>query len=464
MNYKDFTWAYSAQLLNSGAALILLPCTLRYFSGEEMGLWYLFISLAGISQLMELGLQPTIARQVSYVYAGASTIQAQGLPSISKNKSLNVDLLGDLFFSAYFCYLILSVAVAIVLVVGGSFYLTSLPHNSIGRFSILLPWIFYAAGAVISFGGGVYSGFLQGRNQITVANKILAHSKILMVTGTVVALISGFGLLGAAVCYMLSMIYYRICIKKAYLSLTHPESRIDQKKSMTQIRPLWLSAWRLGIVQIGSFLLLRGNLFVASLFCDLSAIASYGLTLQILSLLSSMATIFNGLKMPHMIALQMAGHINELKNIFAASIISAATFYVAGALFVIGPGIIVLNYITNKTQLLDFPLLILAILVYFLEMVHSISAAFLTTFNRIPFLWASLASGFGVVLLSFLLMQFSDFGIAAAVISQGIVQLIYNNWKWPREAILSLETNAFELVSLGVVELTNKLNRGWSKI
>src|SRR6266567_8101153 len=68
---RDIYWGYAAQLLNVGAGLILLPVVVRYFSPEDVGLWFVFITLAGLAQLLEFGFQPTLARNTAYVYAGA---------------------------------------------------------------------------------------------------------------------------------------------------------------------------------------------------------------------------------------------------------------------------------------------------------------------------------------------------------------------------------------------------------
>ena len=50
----DVLWGYIAQVLNIGAGLILLPILLRNLSPEDVGLWFVFISLAALAQLLEL--------------------------------------------------------------------------------------------------------------------------------------------------------------------------------------------------------------------------------------------------------------------------------------------------------------------------------------------------------------------------------------------------------------------------
>jgi len=46
-----------------------------------------------------------------------------------------------------------------------------------------------------------------------------------------------------------------------------------------------------------------------------------------------------------------------------------------------------------------------------------------------------------------------DLGLPALVISQGLVQLVYNNWKWPLEAMKTLGCGLKELLQCGWYEI-----------
>ena len=68
---KDIIWGYLSQFLNIGSGIIIIPVAIKYLTTEDMGLWYLFIAIAGLAQLLEFGLQPTISRMTSYIYSGS---------------------------------------------------------------------------------------------------------------------------------------------------------------------------------------------------------------------------------------------------------------------------------------------------------------------------------------------------------------------------------------------------------
>ncbi|HCR2012775.1 TPA: hypothetical protein ONC52_004666, partial [Enterobacter asburiae] len=96
---KDVLWGYLSQFLSIASSLLLLPFILRYLGQEEIGLWYVFVALAGLVQLLEFGLLPTVSRFISYVYSGAKDITYNKTPEC-KDEEINKELLNDLIIAA----------------------------------------------------------------------------------------------------------------------------------------------------------------------------------------------------------------------------------------------------------------------------------------------------------------------------------------------------------------------------
>jgi hypothetical protein len=101
LSRRDLYWGYAAQALNIGLGLIMLPAIVRHMATAEVGLWFVFITLISFAQLLELGFQPTISRNVAYIYAGAQKLSAVGLQE-NGNGVLNVVLLANLVEAARF--------------------------------------------------------------------------------------------------------------------------------------------------------------------------------------------------------------------------------------------------------------------------------------------------------------------------------------------------------------------------
>ncbi len=75
------------------------------------------------------------------------------------------------------------------------------------------------------------------------------------------------------------------------------------------------------------------------------------------------------------------------------------------------------------------PLSCLFALVYFLELRHTLAAFFINCTNRAPFVVSSLLTAvIQCCLMSFLAQPL---GVLSLIVSQGIAQISYNNWRWP---------------------------------
>ena len=90
---RDVVWGYLAQLMNLAGGLLLLPVLVLRLTPEEVGLWFVFLSMVSFAQLIELGLQPTLARSAAYVYSGVKDLRSEGLVGASVGASVDASLL-----------------------------------------------------------------------------------------------------------------------------------------------------------------------------------------------------------------------------------------------------------------------------------------------------------------------------------------------------------------------------------
>ena len=458
---RDMLWGYIAQSLNIGAGLILLPIILHYFNSEDVGLWFVFITLASLAQLLEFGFQPTLARNTAYVYAGAQSLNKHGLPSqYEPAGQLNILLLADLVKASRTIYRIVAALAAIVLLGLGSFYISTLLTPKQSTISSLLAWVFFASGYVSSFYFGYYNGLLQGRGDITAANKIVAATRGGLVLFGAAAVIAGWGLLGLGVASLLSSVGGRLMAWRYFnASMPHELAMAiaAPSKDGLLIRTLWHNASRLGAVQIGAFLVQRGNILIASSFIGLTAAASYGMTITILMTLMTVALVINQVQMPHMYALQAEGKRSQLKSVYGESLIIGWLVYLIGFSVIGLWGHLLLEIIGSKTEILPVEQLLILGLIFLLELNHIVAANYLTTANYIPFISASIWSGIATMILSLTLIKpIEIWGLIAA---QGLVQLAYNNWKWPIEAVRHLGSKITEILSDGSLRIVKHFKK-----
>jgi len=455
----DLLWGYVAQALNLGGGLLLLPISARCLSPDDLGLWFVFMALASLAQLLELGFQPTLARNVSYVYAGASKLTRTGVPEAAPaGAPVDMLLLGGLMWAARSVYRAVAGLAGVVMLLAGSLYITTLLTPAQDATRSLLAWITFSLGAIISFYFGYINGFLQGRGDVTHSSKVTAFTRGSLVVFSIAALLLGYGLLGLGIASLLSATIGRISahhyFKKDPLVERLRDVRHTAESKKDILMTLWYNAGRLGVVQIGAFLIQRGNVLIAASFVGLAASGSYGITVNVLMALSGMASVICQLQLPHLAALQAAQNRKQAAEVLGETFLMSWLFFLAGLIFVVAAGNDLLSLIGSKNHLLSRPLCLLLGVILLLEMTHSISASYLTTLNHVPFVGAAIFSGIGVSVMTLLLIK--PFGIAGMVLAQGMVQLAYNNWKWPLEAVRHLELGISRILVLGARKIVSR--------
>lgn len=446
---SDLKWGYLAQALSVGSGLLLLPVVVRSLSPEDVGIWFVFITLTSLAQLLELGFLPTIARNTAYLFAGARSLTGQGIPTdMNAAGDPDPELLADLIQAARRIYRTVALVGGLVLMAGGSLYVASVLAPGQDRVVVLGAWWLYAAGNVCNFYYGYVNGLLQGRGDVAAANQVVIVTRASMLLCGVAALSLGGGLLGLGVATFVASVCGRlVAIRFFRRGYAAPAARPRDTVRQT-VRILWHNASRLGVVQIGAFLIQRANVLVASSFLGVGAAGSLGLTVTILMTLSAVSAVILQVRMPRLAAAQASRDFPALRSLYGEVLVIASATFLAGLIFLAVGGDWILRSLSSKTSLLPTPLLCLFGAIMLLELNHSLAAGYLTTRNHVPFVRAGLVSGVLICAASLLLVK--PLGVVGLIAAQGLVQLAYNNWKWPREARQDLGVGWRELIALGI--------------
>ena len=127
---------------------------------------------------------------------------------------------------------------------------------------------------------------------------------------------------------------------------------------------------------------------------------------------------------------RLAGNMVRLRELFLKSLSFSWIVYAFIATAAIAAGPYIIYHLESKTSLPGREVMILLASVLFLEMNHSLCANAIVTSNRVPFVRAALISGIAIAAAAVAigLVGGTLLGFIAA---QGLIQLSYNNWKWP---------------------------------
>lgn len=461
---KDIIWSYLSQIFQIGASLFILPIILKKLSSEEIGIWYIFISFSALINLLDFGLAPTFSRNISYIFSGAQKLVKEGT-NIECSERVNYKLLKNTIYSVRLIYIQISLIIAILFNTAGIIYINSILKTSeyLEKDKILLAWIVFVISLAFNYYYYYYTPMLLGRGLIKESHKTIVYTKIGYIIMAYILVEYNLGLLGIALANLISSLINRISshfyfydtkIKEVLKNETN--DKIEQKKIM---KIMLKNSSKLGIVYLGAFLINKSSILIMSKFMTLEIIAKYGITLQVTSLLVTISSVLFNTYLPLINYLRIKKNNVEILNIFSKGLLINYLLYAFCSLFLILFGNKLLIIVKSNALLLENKYLIILLVINFLEMNHSIAATMITTKNIIPFLKPSLISGILIVILTIVSLKYTKLEIYGVLLSQGLVQLIYNNWKWPVEISKDLSTNYLYILRIGMKSLLSEIKR-----
>lgn len=432
---KDVLWGYISQFLQYGAALLVLPLLLRKLTSAELGVWYVFMTISALVTMLDMGFTPTLARNVSYVFGGASRLLKNGFEVLDIPGPINYALLKIVIKVAQRIFIIIAFGSAILLATLGTWYILHIAKGHIDRQTIIISWSIFVVATVFNIYYKYYTPLLQGRALYSAFYKSNAIANISFVVVTVILLYADMGIISVSIGFLVSALVGR-WLSWRYLYDSEFKSNLD-KASLVSVSlleiflTLWHNAWRSGLGVVGAFLILRANTLLSSAYLGLATTASYALTLQVFSVLQNVSTVAFNVQQPMLARYRVSNQRKKLLKTIEFGLGSALGVFIIGAVMLLWLGKPLINIIGGKTGFLPVQLLAWIGLMMLLELSHSLAAGVIVTGNQVPFVGPALLSGVTVVLLSWVGLKYYGFGVMWIVGVQFVVQLAYNNWKWP---------------------------------
>lgn len=448
---SDVIWSYLGYILKVSSNLILLPVILRHLTSEELGCWYVFLSIGALVQLMDLGFTPTIMRNISYAFSGATCLKKEGIFSRQKlTQKPNYELIYKLKYLSKKLYMYISIVAFLLLMTIGSCYLFFITEQ-LESGKIFAAWSIYVVAIFVNCYYSYWIPVLSGIGKIKESQQAIVISQLgyIFVGYAGLAILDGISAL--AVAFLISGIVQRWFSKHYFMKNTiEHKVKMSQEEYQELFQVIWHTARKMGLVSVGAFLILQANTLICSTYFDLKTTAQYGLTLQVITVISVFsATMFRSY-LPSINEARITNDQEKLKRHLALTTIVGWSTFLLCAILLILFGDAVLGSIGSKTSLLPQNMLILMVIYLFLEFNHSNFATFIVTNNEVPFVKASIYSGIAILILSLIFINFTGRSLWCLLISQAVVQLTYNNWKWPMVVMQQLNMQFWDIFRLGL--------------
>lgn len=432
---KDVLWNYAATFLKIAASVLLLPLILRTMPTEMVAVWSVFMTITAFSTLLDFGFSPSFTRNVTYIFSGVRSLQKNGFEVVNEfNSTIDYGLLKGIISAMRWIYLRIAIFLFLMLSSIGTYYIHTLLKTYTGSHQeVYLAWGILCLINTYNLYTLYYDSLLQGKGLIKKSKQIIIIGQLVYLIIASVLIYCGKGLIAVVSAQAASVIIIRVLSHKAFFTkgikdYIHSSSEKMSKEIIKVILP---NALKIGATTLGGFVIQKSSIIIGSLYLSLSDIASYGITLQVIAIITSLSAIYTTTYLPKIVQLRVVQNTDAIKNVYLkGEIFLVAIFVVGGATFLFF-GQWVLNLIGSHTSLIPFMMLAFAILIAFLESNHSLAGVVLVTKNEVPFFKAALLSAGLTILLLILFLKYTEMGIWAMVLAPGIAQGIYQNWKWP---------------------------------
>lgn len=438
---KEIVWSYAGTAFMIGAGVILLPFILHKMPQETVGIWNIFQTITFLVLLLDFGFRPTFARNISYIFSGVKTLQKEGVAHASADSEVDYGLLKGTLMAMQRFYRYIALGVFGLLVTAGTAYLYYILRKYNGDHQdAMIAWILLIAINCYNLYTFYYDALLTGKGYIKRSQQINMIGQAVYIALAVGLIYAGFGLTAIVGSQLVSTVIRRVMMYRVFFTpelkarLAEAESN-EPKEILSAITP---NAIKIGLTQIGGFLVNKAAMLIAPVFVSLEMVACYGITVQVMDILARCATVFYQSYLPKLAQCRTENNINGLRRYYLLCTGSLLAVFVVGGIAWIFLGEWALNLIGSQTQFVPTTMLMVMLIISVLEHNHAVSAGFIMADNKIPFFIPSLVSGAATILLLWIFLGPLDMGLWGLILAPGFAQLAYQNWKWPSVVIKEL--------------------------
>jgi O-antigen/teichoic acid export membrane protein len=451
-------WSIVSTVLRNTGYIFLMPIVLRTVPSDQMGLWYVLMALGGFAALADLGFSQTIGRFASSLATGEGWIGKFGIANSFTPGALKTDL-RSFTAAARSIHRLIAVTTVVVMIITALFTYFDAKHASSHTTESYLAFIVFLITTAYSAYSRWLSIVLTGLGEVTYVAKQTVKGTIAYLIITAIGLSLDGGLLALALGQCIQPFTTNFLLSKKLESILAKLPTTVNKSGVLEICSIiWPNAWRMGLVMLGSFLINNANTLIASRNLTLTETACYGLSVQFINLLTTVAYMVIQARIPEIVSLRVLGDLDNVQKVFGRQLILSVTGFIAGIVCIIFFAPLILIQIKSQTQILPFGALMFLAFYKLLEFHHGAFSSLVITENRVPFVVPALVSGFAIITLGLLLAPL--YGVWGLMLSTAIVQASFNNWWSVWLGLKSVNCNYTNLIRSGLSGIAKAARMG----
>jgi O-antigen/teichoic acid export membrane protein len=443
INRKDIFWNYAATFLKIASAIILLPLILKIMPSEMVGVWTVFMSITAFSSLLNFGFNGSFTRNVTYIFSGVNNLKVKGHETVSEvNQPIDYGLLKGVIIAMQWVYLRMAILLFLILSTLGTWYMYSILQNYKGvTQEVYIAWIILCLINTYNLYTLYYGSLLQGKGLVKKSKQIVIVGHLVYLGIASVFILSGFGLIAIVSAQASSVVIVRWLSYRFFFTIEIKQKLKEaiERNKIEILKAIYPNALKIGISTLGKFMIQTSPIIIGPLYLSLEEIATYGITMQFINVIGTLAGIYTLTFGPKISQLRVKQNNNSIKEYYLKGQLVLFVTYIVGGLGLLLFGKWGINLIGSKTQLMPLFLITLALFLNFEQSNRSIAAGILLTKNEVPFYKAYFISGIVIVIGLFACLTFLEMGLLTLLLVPLVVDIAYQAWKWPLEVKKELQ-------------------------
>jgi O-antigen/teichoic acid export membrane protein len=406
--------------------------------------------------LLDFGFSGQFSRNFSYVFSGAQQLEKEGLVVSEKTGAINYQLLKTLIRTSQVVYRIIGLLVLVIMFTLGTWYIYKVTNGFTLVDHSLIIWLLYGISVFFNIYYMYLNSLLTGKGAIAESRKALVYSRIIYICVAYVLLLLRFGLISLIVANLVAPFVQRFLSIKYFYKEDIKYELLKYKISSSELQKcftiIWHNTKKMGLVMLGSVAITRSGLFFAGLYLSPKDVAAYGLMNQLVGIITGVSiTMF----LVHQPVFAKYKINNNLPNLLKDLSLTMGVFYllfITFSIILVFGGNMALGLIKSNVFLPSPSMLVLFLVIMLLEQNHSLFSTIIVIGNNVPFVKAALISGFFIIAGIYIALSYLHFGLLGIIVVPGIVQLCYNNWRYPLVVCKELQVSFVKFIGLSFYE------------
>lgn len=409
---------------------IMLRYLVRYLPAQEAGVWLLFLTMSSYLVVFDLGISPTIGREISL---------ALGQMGVSEEERSSK--IRDLIATGSRILTFLAVALTIICGSAGYFYLRSVVDfsSALGH-TTSVSWFVFVLAVAASVSGEIWLAALYGFGSVSTERLLRTLGCILWVVLSIIVLTSGGGLVGLSLAWLYAFAI-RLIAKRVFLR-TRKEFRQSGRFDWELGKSVSGKSLKYAGTLIGGTLILyTDNIVIASVLGP-AAVPNYYAVARLVTACLSVALLISAASSPFISAAYSAGSMEEVRRITMRNVRIALALMATGGCFFAFFGKPLIQLWIGEGNFVGYGVLLVMLCAMTLEAHHVSLATSTMACDRIPFFIPALIAGVLNLAISFPLAY--RFGLVGVALGTFLAQVTTNNWYVPMYSIRYLRIRVAE--------------------